>query len=111
MTARIETDEIGLISRADDAPRVLNFSARGAQGRNLLLFFPEDRRLLQSELARAVEGIPNDPVTVTLRPRDRRPVDVSVLMIVLDTSPPTVCWEIQPIPDTERVDDVRESIR
>jgi CheY-like chemotaxis protein len=72
------TDPAGQILEISEAAvQLLNLSARGARGRNLLAFFAENRPKLMTELLRAAEGIIIDRTTV-LRPRDRRPVHVRI---------------------------------
>lgn len=105
MEARIETDRAGFITWAENTERLLNLSQRAAIGRDLLLFFPADRRVLLGELSRAVDGMVVQPVLVTLRPRDRRPIAVRVVMVALDTTPRTIRWEIRSVTQSDDADD------
>jgi CheY-like chemotaxis protein len=74
----IITDAAGYIQEMSPrAPALLNISARGAFGRNLLTYFTEDRSRLVQALQSAVGGTIIQQSTM-LRPRDRRPVRVCI---------------------------------
>lgn len=81
------TDAAGqILEISEGAVQLLNLSARGARGRNLLAFFAENRPKLMTEILRAAEGIIIDRTTV-LRPRDRRPVRVRIDVAALPHEP------------------------
>jgi DNA-binding response OmpR family regulator len=101
--AWVVTDPSAVIVEISGAAhRLLNLSARGALGRNLTAFFSQDRHRVVADVARAVDGqiVQRDTV---LRPRDRRPVRVSIEIArekdaVARTA--RLRWVIEPEPPT-----------
>ena len=74
----VVTDQFGRIEETSRAgARLLNGSARGLFQRNLLTFFDGNRDLWQDAVHRATAG-QRVQLTGRLRPKDRRPFEVSV---------------------------------
>lgn len=77
----VVTDQFGHIEETSDVgARLLNGSARGLFQRNLLTFFDGNRDLWHDAVRRATAG-QRVQLTGRLRPKERRPFDVSVRII------------------------------
>ena len=89
---RIVTTNVGRVVEASmNVAQVLNLTARALVGRDLLLFFPNERTWLIGELEAVAHGLTLD-TTVWLRPRDRKPLRVVVNLRRSETG--RVNWDI-----------------
>jgi PAS domain-containing protein len=68
-----------LLDASDDVGRLVNVTRRKLIGRNLLIFFDRDRELIELVAAAAARGQPATLPT-RLRPRDRKPIPVRILV-------------------------------
>jgi DNA-binding response OmpR family regulator len=98
--AWIVTNEAGVILEISaEGHRLLNLSARGAIGRNLLAFFAQERHKIIADIARALDDaiVQRD---ATLRPRDRRPFQVQFEIVretTRDRRDRRLRWVLEPI--------------
>ena len=100
LTLTVITDLDGVIHEAsENAHSFLGVSARSAVGRNLLLFFAEDRLAVLASIRRLtqlerVEG------SARLKPRDRRPIPVRFCIVAAGPRGVSelVRWEILNVP-------------
>jgi DNA-binding response OmpR family regulator len=96
--AIVMTDAFGVILSLNPvASRLLNLSARGALGRNLLLFVGAERERVARGMQLAASGqVVQDEMTLV--PRERKRVRVEVdLNGSTDPTTATVEWKIQPL--------------
>jgi DNA-binding response OmpR family regulator len=94
----VRTTRSGCIIWVDGtAARLLNIGERAAPGRNLLTFFNGGRAQLQEEIVRA-EGGQVCEMEASLRPRERRPLDLHVdLSTPSDGQPGELEWLLEPV--------------
>jgi CheY-like chemotaxis protein len=94
--AVIRTTSGGVIIWMNEtAASLVNLSARAAQGRSVLPFFDGDRQRVQAELACATAGQVCE-FEASVRPRDRKPVNVRVdLAVAPDGGPGELEWTIE----------------
>jgi CheY-like chemotaxis protein len=102
----ITTDAFGRIAGLNTmACRLLNLSARGALGRNLLTFVGADREKVAKSLALAAGGqFVQDELV--LRPRERKPLTVEVDFDGGEHRSSTVEWTIRHVPDAGTPEDL-----
>lgn len=95
--ARIFTDSRGFVlASSDDAARLLNLTIRGLDGRPLYLFITEGRGRVMNQIEIAARG---HTVTIDtiVRPRDRRPRHVHIVIRRVADASGKLEWIIQPI--------------
>jgi PAS domain-containing protein len=91
----VTTPHGNIVSADERAAALLNVGIRALRGRDLLTFFNGDRARLRAETAAAAAGQVCD-VDASLRPRDRKPVNVRVdLAASLDGGPGELEWTIE----------------
>jgi CheY-like chemotaxis protein len=93
--AIITTDKFGNVLNLDPpAAKLLNISVRGGVGRNLLVFVGGERDRIARGLAQASAGLATAH-RVSLRPRERKALTVSIEMSASEASTGDVDWTIR----------------
>ncbi len=93
--ALVTTDKFGTVLQLDDAASaLLNVSVRGGVGRNLLMFVGGERDRISRGLAQASSGKSTE-YHLTLRPRERKGIAVTVEMQANAGSSGDVDWTIR----------------
>jgi PAS domain-containing protein len=115
--AWLSTDSAGLILDANElASALLNVSIRHLRGRQLWVY-TNNRKVFADLLARLNHGQGPEEATLKLRPRDRRPVDVDVIVMPGPPNQPGVWrWFIGPCgqfqtPKSEETADASQSMQ
>jgi hypothetical protein len=97
----VETDSSGrIVEVCEKAAAAFNLSVRGLIGRDLVLFFPADRDRLLEELHAVARGLAGTRLTATMRPRERKPIQVIVTFSRTETG--NVRWDFARSDNGER---------
>jgi hypothetical protein len=95
---RIWTDFTGEIVRVSkEAAQLFNLSEQNLRARPIHYFFDGDRQPLSAALERSARGS-NAMVAGVLRPRDRRPCAVLVILERDEVQSELVRWTLRPAP-------------
>jgi len=95
---RIWTDFAGQIVRVNkEAAQLFNLSEQNLRARPIHYFFEGDRHHLFAALGRSAQGL-NGLVAGILRPRDRRPCAVLVILEPDEFQSGLVRWTLRPAP-------------
>lgn len=94
---RVWTDQWGQISHISaPAASLIGFSALGATGRQLALFFVSDRTGIIRDMRSAREGLTIERIH-TLKPREKRSLAVRVEIARDEQNPDHLQWRLQPV--------------
>ena len=82
-----------IVSASDSAASLLNLSARGLAGRRIHLFVAGARERIDDSLNHLSRGIDTWELDIVMRPRDKKPLAVSII-IDRDSETDLLVWRI-----------------
>jgi hypothetical protein len=82
-----------IVSASDTAAHLLNLSARGLAGRRIHLFVAGARERIDDSLNRLARGTDTWDLDIVLRPRDKKPLPVRII-IERDNETDLLVWRI-----------------